>query len=141
MAEKRETTASFDVDEWIRLWKDDPQGAERRRQEEIEALIMSAPEERRQKLRRLQWRIDVEREKHDNPMGRCIALHRMLTDHLWSENGFYAVGPRIFAKLSVELYRLNSLVRSVDPDTMPDTVPQPSRTALILPFTKRKDLV
>lgn len=111
MSDKPQEISTFDVEEWMHLWEIDPQGAEHRRQREIEELIMSAPEEKRQKLRQLQWRIDMERARHDNPMGRCIALYTMLTDHLWSDNGFYVAGPKLFMEIKTELENLLGLFR------------------------------
>jgi hypothetical protein len=119
MSGKPKEISTFDVEEWMRLWETDPQGAENRRQREIEQLIMSAPEEKRQKLRRLQWRIDMERARHDNPMGRCVALYTMLTDHLWSDNGLYVAGPKLLMEIKTELENLLGLFRgTVNPESI-----------------------
>lgn len=127
MSGKAKEISTFDVEEWMHLWETDPQGAENRRQQEIEQLIMSAPEEKRQKLRQLQWRIDMERARHDNPMGRCIALYTMLTDHLWSDNGFYVAGPKLFMEIKTELENLLGLFRGTG---NPESIAAPVITSL-----------
>lgn len=70
---------SFDFDEWARLARRDPAGFEARRRELLDAVIAEAPASRRQRLRRLQWRIDRERERCPNPLGACVRL----SDWMW----------------------------------------------------------
>jgi hypothetical protein len=65
---------SFDFDEWARLAQRDPAGFEARRRELLDAVIAEAPASRRQRLRRLQWRIDRERERCPNPLNACVRL-------------------------------------------------------------------
>ncbi len=49
----------FDVDEWQRLAREDPNEFERRRQIAIDSLIEQAPPELRERLWALQSRIDL----------------------------------------------------------------------------------
>lgn len=70
---------SFDFDSWHHLARRDPGAFESRRQEAIEAFMARQAPERRERLRRLQWRIDRERERSSTPLGAC---HR-ISDLMW----------------------------------------------------------
>ncbi len=54
----------------------------------IGQLIADAPEEMRQRLRSFQWRIDMERERSDNPLQACIRLSNMMWDMVYADRGF-----------------------------------------------------
>ena len=82
-------SASFPFDEWMQLWQTDPAAAEARRKAETEALIESAPEHLRERLTRLQWRIDQERGQHKTPLGIAAALTRMMAERYTSPDGLY----------------------------------------------------
>ena len=101
---------------WSELAAKDPERFERERREEIEKVIAEAPEERRERLRRLQWRIDRERARGSNPLSSCIRLNRMMLDFVFAENGF-----------------CNALKLLTEDD--PTDAPPPSE-ARILPFKK-----
>jgi len=60
----------------------DPQGLEKLRQEKIQALIENAPESCRQRLRGLQFQIDVRRRLANNPVQACLHISRMMHDSL-----------------------------------------------------------
>ncbi len=79
---------AFNFEEWMNLAKSDPEEFEKRRKEMINNLICSAPAERQQRLRGLQWRIDMERKKCSNPLSACIRLSEMMWDFVYAENGF-----------------------------------------------------
>ncbi|WP_018718668.1 DUF3135 domain-containing protein [Arhodomonas aquaeolei] len=68
----------FDFDEWAELARSWPETFERRRRAAVEAAIGARPGRRSERLRRLQWRIDRERERAANPMDACVRLHRMM---------------------------------------------------------------
>jgi hypothetical protein len=68
----------FDVDEWLKLAKDDPQEFERRREAAIRAVIEQAPEEHQARLLRLQSRIDLERRRAKTPLGATVRLQSMM---------------------------------------------------------------
>lgn len=71
-------TAEIDFDTWSEMARNDPQAFERMRLEAIEAVIASAPEANRERLRRLQWRIDQERRLARTPMAACLRISRMM---------------------------------------------------------------
>lgn len=73
----------LDFDSWARLAKDDPESFEATRLAAIEGLIQSFPAENRERMRRLQWRIDQERRLAKSPMGACLRLSRMM----WQQFG------------------------------------------------------
>jgi hypothetical protein len=77
----------LDFDHLAQLAKDDPASFESERQAAINALIESFPSERRDRMRRLQWRIDQERRLAKSPMGSCIRLSRMMWRQLLGEGG------------------------------------------------------
>jgi len=77
----------LDFDEAMQLARKDPEAFERYRQQVIEAMIARAPERNRQHLRRLQWRIDKERERASNPIAACVKLYRMMWESFVGECG------------------------------------------------------
>jgi len=77
----------LDFDQWARLAEHDPASFESARRDAIEALIESFPAENRERMRRLQWRIDQERRLARSPMGSCIRLSRMMWRQLLGEGG------------------------------------------------------
>lgn len=68
----------FDWNTWSTLARENPEEFERRRREEIEAVIAAASPEHQQRLRGLQFRIDVERQRSSSPMGACVRINRMM---------------------------------------------------------------
>ncbi len=52
------------------------------RQKEIEALINSAPEKYRRRLRGIQFQVDAQRQKHSNPLNSCAAISSMMYESL-----------------------------------------------------------
>ena len=69
----------FDFDAWMALAKEDPEAFERRRREMIDAYLDSLPEEAsRDRLQRLQWRVDRERERARTPMDAAVRLYDMM---------------------------------------------------------------
>lgn len=71
---------SFDWTTWVTLARDNPAEFERRRLQEIEAVIAQARPEHQQRLRGLQFRIDAERQRSSSPMGACVRINRMMWD-------------------------------------------------------------
>ncbi len=110
----------YDFDTWSRLSRDDPQAFERARLEAIEAVIAQAPPEQRQRLRALQFRIDLERQRTGNALGACIRISRMM----WSR----------FHELQRSLEELQAQVshhREITPRPAPVS-------AQVLPFPARR---
>ena len=73
-------------EEWKALARNDPASFEAKRRQCIEALIDSAPEEKRRRLRGLQWQIDQTRSLARTPMASCIAISNMMWDSLYLLN-------------------------------------------------------
>lgn len=71
-------TAEIDFDTWSELARNDPEAFEKMRLEAIAAVIESAPEANRERLRRLQWRIDQERRLAHTPLAACMRISRMM---------------------------------------------------------------
>lgn len=120
MAIDTETESSSDFFKyWSELAVKDPERFEHERRKEIEKVIAEAPVERRERLRRLQWRIDQERARGSNPLSSCIRLNRMMMDFIFSENGFYNA-----LKLFTE--------------DAPTDAPPPAKEAQVLPLFKEE---
>lgn len=77
----------WDFNEWLALAKRDPAAFELRRREAVQALIARSPQERQERLRRLQWRVDRVRERSASPLGSCMSLYRMMWDSLLGQGG------------------------------------------------------
>jgi hypothetical protein len=90
---------------WSNLAKTDPERFERERKEAIEAVILQAPLEKQQRLRGLQWRIDMERSRANNPLSACIRLNKMMMDFAFSDKGLPRMAS-LFREVSATLVRL-----------------------------------
>lgn len=78
---------SFDFDEWMKLAASDPEGFENRRRQVVEEAILSAPQAMQPRLRALQWRIDMERDRASNPLSACIRLCNMMWTVVYGDKG------------------------------------------------------
>ena len=78
---------SDDFDGWAALASSDPERFEALRQSLIDTAIGRAPSERQEQLRALQWRIDQERERSDNPIAACVSIQRMMWEKVSGDNG------------------------------------------------------
>ena len=105
----------FDFDNWAQLAKDDPQAFEAKRLSVIEDLIDQAPPALRQRLRGLQWRIDMERERCKTPLQACIRISNMMWDMIYADRGF-----------------LWSLQVLADPDGLIDALPTYAQSAEVV---------
>ena len=81
----------MDFEGWRRLAQDDPEGFERRRRATIDAAIDQAPWEQRDRLRRLQWRIDQVRRRSGSPLAACVRLSNMMWERICGEHGLLQV--------------------------------------------------
>lgn len=79
---------SFDFDTLAKLAKSDPEAFEIKRRELIAKLIDGAPESLRKRLIGFQWRIDMERQRCDNPLQACIRISNMMWDMIYADRGF-----------------------------------------------------
>lgn len=86
----------FDFEQWFELSKNDPESFELQRIQSIEEFIESVPEERRQRLRCLQWRIDQVRDRTSTPLEACVAISDMMWDSFDALNNAYNHGDRVF---------------------------------------------
>lgn len=77
----------LDFYEAMELARTDPEAFEQYRKYIIELLIARAPKRSREHLRRLQWRIDMERERASNPVAACVKLYQMMWDSFAGEAG------------------------------------------------------
>ena len=68
----------MDFDLWSEMARSDPEGFEAMRRAAIDAVIAKAPAANRERLRRLQWRIDQERRLARTPMAACLRISRMM---------------------------------------------------------------
>lgn len=78
---------AFAFDHWASLARHDPRAFEAARRELLQSLIESAPLTQRRRLAGLQWQIDRERERSDNPMASCIKVSSMMWDKVLGEGG------------------------------------------------------
>jgi hypothetical protein len=111
----------FPFDEWASLARHDPRGFESARRQVLQGLIESAPANQRRRLEGLQWQIDRERERADNPMASCIKISSMMWDRVLGEGG-----------LVDNLEQLSGVKPPRE---------QPRRQASVLPFSRRDESV
>jgi len=108
----------FDFDSWVTLAKKDPQAFEKERNRVIERAITRAPAHTQQRLRGLQWKLDMIRHTSPTPMSACLRINKLLWESLSGNNG-----------LLENLNRLNT--------GMPPQMPT-KNTAKMLAFQSRK---
>ena len=78
----------LNFDEWRTLAETDPEAFERRRREVLEAFIDETPADKQAHLRRLQWRIDMERRYHwRNPLVATQRLFDMMWESVYGGEG------------------------------------------------------
>ncbi|MDX2503306.1 MAG: DUF3135 domain-containing protein [Gammaproteobacteria bacterium] len=69
-----------DVSELIRLAKEDPEGLEQLRKKLCSQLIDNAPKHYQRRLKGLQFQIDMERRRSNNPLHSCIKISQMMLE-------------------------------------------------------------
>ena len=109
----------FPFDQWVSLARHDPNAFESARRQVLQSLIESAPLSQRRRLDGLQWQIDRERERADNPLGACLKISSLMWDKVLGEGGL--------------VDNLEQLA-GVKP-----VCEQPTRQATVLPFARRTD--
>lgn len=92
----------FDFNEWKELSETDPDEFEIRRRKVIEAEIRLAPKKQQQRLRCLQWQIDIIRQRYKHPLVSSAKLFEMMWQKVYGDNGFLdaLTTPRIRAEVS-----------------------------------------
>lgn len=109
-----------DFDAWADLARADPDSFERKREDLLEEFFKQIPQKRQQRLRGLQFRIDMERRKARSAMGACIKITAMMWDSVEGKNGL--------------LDSIRKLTHGVQSD---DRIPE--FQADILPFRRQLD--
>ncbi|MBT3047101.1 MAG: DUF3135 domain-containing protein [Candidatus Thiodiazotropha sp.] len=77
---------NLDFDHLLQLAERDPMLFEDMRQAAINDFISTLPEERQQRMRRLQWRIDQER-RNRSPLSACVKISSMMWEHMVGPQG------------------------------------------------------
>ncbi len=80
---------AFNFDEWVDLARDDVNAFEQRRMACIEAMIARVSEPNQSRLRCLQWRIEMERQRTRTPLQACLRLSAMMWDSLLDDSGLH----------------------------------------------------
>lgn len=76
-----------DYDDWGQLAKSDPEAFEERRRAVIETFLAGLPQPRQDRLRRLQWRLDMERKRAANPTAAYVKLYQMMWESFAGDDG------------------------------------------------------
>ena len=79
--------AEIDFDTWSEMARNDPDAFEQMRLAAIQAVIDSAPAENRERLLRLQWRIDQERRLARTPLNACLRISSMMWRNVLGPGG------------------------------------------------------
>ena len=95
-------------DELVALACEDPDRLEAIRAREIELVLDRAPAHHRERLEKLQWRIDIERGRADDPTSACTALSEMMWDRVLGEAGLLE-SMRAITDASEATHRLGGL--------------------------------
>ncbi len=109
---------SSEFSDWVHLAQNDPQRFEALRQKAIESCINQAPRQCRERLKGLQWRVDIIRQRSANPMAACIKISNLMWESLLGDNGL--------------LQRLEGGL-----DTLPSNESSNTHEARIIPFRRR----
>lgn len=72
-----------DVDTLMEIAKNDPDKLDRIKQAAVDDLIQSADPQHQQRLRGLQWQVDVELKMSKNPLDGCIRISELMHEKLW----------------------------------------------------------
>jgi len=110
-------TPPRDFDAWSTLARSDPQGFEECRDRVINEAILRAPAHKRQRLRRMQWKLNQIRNTSRTPMIACLRMNRMLWEAVTGDRGL----------LDCLLHPENSRQRTDDTNT---------QKARIIPFNQ-----
>lgn len=79
--------SDFTFDDWKNLASTDSEAFEQKRDCLIRNAISKAPKRYHDRLTRLQWRVDMERKRHGNPLSSCIHLSQMMMDSVYGDHG------------------------------------------------------
>ncbi|MEW6313461.1 MAG: DUF3135 domain-containing protein [Pseudomonadota bacterium] len=105
----------FNFDSLSKLAREDSEAFERKAQALVEQLITSAPPARQKRLRGLQFRINMERQRSTSPLGACVRINAMM----WESVG----------ELRTALHDLANYAKKPLPE-------KPQVAAKVLPFSR-----
>ena len=83
----KESELQFDFDHWATIARDDPDRFELMREALLEEMIQQSPDNIRQRMEGLQWKINQVRNRSANPMTSCLRISRMMWDSVLGEQG------------------------------------------------------
>lgn len=83
MTTQDNNNSDFNVEEWMELYKKDPEAFEAKRAKAIEETIAATSGANQHRLKGLQFQIDVIREQAKTPMGACLKI----TQLMWKKVG------------------------------------------------------
>lgn len=126
---------NLDFEKWSALASDDPAAFEQRRQKLIDDFIMDLPEEKRQRMRCLQWRVDGVRRVSKTPLAACIEISRMMWESIKGENGLLEALNNV--KVLCQLDGADASRLTLKPDHVADIIPFPRRAGNDDEFTPR----
>lgn len=119
----------IDFDAWFQLAQQDPEAFERKRKHLVETTIENAPQDKQERLRCLQWRIDRVRDLSSTPMSACIKISRMMWDNVLGSNG-------LLENLQELSQQSKNLLEGKTTDLSPS---KPHNAADVLPFPIGKE--
>ena len=79
--------STFDFEYWCKLAEENPALFEKKRREEINKVINSAPSATKERLERLQWRVDMERRRSKTAIQSCTRIYSMMWKRVYGEHG------------------------------------------------------
>ena len=85
----RKSHREFDFDHWAALARDDPERFEALRRDCVDEIIQQSAPRHRQRMRGIQFRIDMERRRSSTPMGACVRIQSLMWDSVLGPDGFY----------------------------------------------------
>ena len=85
----RKSHRKFDFDHWAALARDNPEGFEELRRHRVDEIIQQSAPQQRQRLRGIQFRIDMERRRSGTAMGACVRIQSLMWDSVLGPDGFY----------------------------------------------------
>lgn len=86
-----EMNSIADWEQWVKLFRENPEEFERERLAAIEDLIASQPVHIQHRSRQLQWRIDAVRRRAPNNLSACIRIYDMMIDSVYGPGGLLEV--------------------------------------------------
>lgn len=105
---KGEAAINFDFNAWAELAKKDPELFNQKRKQAVSELIEKAPLNMQNRLRGLQWRVDLEIQRSNNPMDACLRIYRMMMDSVYSPGGLLETLNNLHEYDKIASYNINN---------------------------------